>query len=38
MKARQLSARGGYLECSLNGDRTLIAGRAALYLKGVIYV
>jgi len=38
MKARQLSARGGYLECTLNGDRTLIAGRAALYLKGVIYV
>jgi predicted PhzF superfamily epimerase YddE/YHI9 len=38
MKARQLSARGGYLECTLKGDRTLIAGRAALYLKGVIYV
>jgi len=38
MKARQLSARGGYLECTLKGDRTLIAGHAALYLKGVIYV
>jgi PhzF family phenazine biosynthesis protein len=37
MKARQLSARGGYLECTLNGDRTLIAGRASLFLKGVIY-
>jgi len=38
MQARQLSARGGYLECSLNGDRTLIAGHAALYLKGAIYI
>ncbi|HUW91964.1 MAG TPA: PhzF family phenazine biosynthesis protein [Bacteroidales bacterium] len=38
MTARQLSARGGYLECTLKGDRTLIAGRAVLYLKGVIYV
>jgi PhzF family phenazine biosynthesis protein len=38
LKARQLSARGGYLECSLAGDRTLIAGRAMLYLKGEIYV
>jgi PhzF family phenazine biosynthesis protein len=38
MTARQLSARKGYLECSLAGDRTLIAGRAMLYLKGEIYV
>ena len=38
MTARQLSARRGYLECSLAGDRTLIAGRAMLYLKGEIYV
>jgi PhzF family phenazine biosynthesis protein len=38
MTARQLSARGGYLECSLAGDRTLIAGRTMLYLKGEIYV
>lgn len=38
MTARQLSARGGYLECTLNGDRTLIAGRATLFLKGAIYV
>ncbi len=34
LKARQLSFRGGYLECTLNGDRTLIAGKATLYLKG----
>jgi PhzF family phenazine biosynthesis protein len=38
MKARQLSARGGELDCTDNGDRTLIAGRALLYLKGEIYV
>lgn len=38
MKARQLSARGGLLVCTDNGDRTLIAGRAILYLKGEIYV
>ncbi|MDX9904269.1 MAG: PhzF family phenazine biosynthesis protein [Bacteroidales bacterium] len=38
LTARQLSSRGGYLECSLKDDRTLIAGRAFLYLKGEIYV
>lgn len=36
LKARQLSARGGYLECTLRGNRTLISGRALLYLKGEI--
>ena len=36
MTARQLSARGGYLECTLNGDRTLISGHATLFLKGEI--
>lgn len=36
LKARQLSARGGYLECTLHGDRTRISGRALLYLKGEI--
>jgi predicted PhzF superfamily epimerase YddE/YHI9 len=38
MKARQLSARGGLLECTLENGRTLIAGSATLYLKGEIYV
>ncbi|HNT92540.1 MAG: PhzF family phenazine biosynthesis protein [Bacteroidales bacterium] len=38
MKARQLSARGGVLECTLDGDRVHIAGSAILYLKGEIYV
>jgi predicted PhzF superfamily epimerase YddE/YHI9 len=38
MKARQLSARGGYLECTLRGDRTLISGRAGLFLKGEVFI
>lgn len=38
LTARQLSARGGLLGCTNNGDRTMIAGRAILYLKGEIYV
>lgn len=38
MTARQLSARGGYLECTLNGSRTLIAGRAILFLTGEILI
>jgi len=37
MTARQLSARGGLLECTLTGDRTRIAGSAQLYLKGEIF-
>jgi PhzF family phenazine biosynthesis protein len=38
LEARQVSARGGALSCRLNGDRVLIAGRAALYLEGSIHV
>jgi PhzF family phenazine biosynthesis protein len=38
MAARQLSARKGYLECTLKGNRTFIAGRAVLFLKGEIFV
>jgi PhzF family phenazine biosynthesis protein len=38
MKARQLSDRGGYLECTLQGERTLISGHAFLYLKGEIFI
>ena len=34
LRARQLSARGGDLECTVRGDRVLIAGRAAPYLEG----
>jgi len=36
--AKQLSARGGDLRCTLRGDRVLIAGRAAEYLRGEITV
>lgn len=38
LSARQVSARGGVLECEHRGDRVTIAGRAVLYLEGVIYV
>jgi PhzF family phenazine biosynthesis protein len=38
LKARQLSSRGGYLECSLKGDRTYISGRTVLYLQGEIFI
>jgi PhzF family phenazine biosynthesis protein len=38
MKAKQLSDRGGYLECTLQGERTLISGHAFLYLKGKIFI
>ncbi|SFR64380.1 phenazine biosynthesis protein PhzF family [Marinobacter daqiaonensis] len=33
-RARQLSARGGELECELRGDRVSIAGPAILYMEG----
>ena len=36
LSARQVSARGGDLECTLQGDRVLISGRAVLYLRGEI--
>jgi PhzF family phenazine biosynthesis protein len=36
--ARQLSARGGELRCTLRGDRVLIAGRTVEYLRGEITV
>jgi PhzF family phenazine biosynthesis protein len=38
LHARQVSARGGELFCKLAGDRVEIAGHAALFLKGTIYV
>ncbi len=34
-RARQLSARGGYVQCTI-GDRVKIAGRARLYLQGTL--
>jgi PhzF family phenazine biosynthesis protein len=38
LTARQLSARGGELRCTLRGDRVLIAGRTVEYLRGEITV
>lgn len=38
LRARQLSARGGSMRCAVDGDRVKIAGRARLYLQGMIEV
>jgi PhzF family phenazine biosynthesis protein len=38
LTARQLSARGGELFCSLNGERVKIGGKAVTYLKGELEV
>jgi PhzF family phenazine biosynthesis protein len=35
-RARQLSARGGSVECTIGGDRVKIVGRARLYLQGTL--
>lgn len=36
LHARQISARGGELFCTLAGDRTFIAGESRIFLKGEI--
>jgi len=36
LRARQVSARGGELECALDGDRVRLAGHARTYLTGSI--
>jgi PhzF family phenazine biosynthesis protein len=38
LRAAQLSARGGELQCRLDGDRVEIAGEAVLYMEGRIFV
>ena len=38
LSARQISARGGELACTLRGERVTIAGRAVLYLEGAINI
>jgi predicted PhzF superfamily epimerase YddE/YHI9 len=38
LTARQVSARGGELVCTLRGDRITIGGCAVLYLEGTITV
>jgi PhzF family phenazine biosynthesis protein len=36
LQARQISKRGGELQCVMAGERVLIAGRAVTYLRGQI--
>lgn len=38
LRCRQLSARGGELQCELLGDRVLMSGKCVLYLQGTIEV
>lgn len=38
LEARQLSERGGFLKCKLNGDRVEISGKAVTYLIGEIFI
>ena len=38
LEARQISARGGALSCTLQGERVIMAGRCVLYLEGAIAV
>lgn len=38
MNAKQISKRGGFLKCALNGDRVYISGQAKLYLRGEYYL
>jgi len=36
LRAQQLSVRGGYMQCTIGGDRVRIGGRACLYLHGTL--
>ena len=38
LHCRQLSERGGNLECELQGDRVLMTGKCILYMRGEIDV
>jgi PhzF family phenazine biosynthesis protein len=38
LSAKQVSARGGELQCELRGDRVSMSGRGVLYLKGEITI
>lgn len=38
IRAHQVSARGGELDCLMDGDRVKLAGQAVLYLRGEIAV
>ncbi|MEZ4919902.1 MAG: PhzF family phenazine biosynthesis protein [Saprospiraceae bacterium] len=36
LTARQISSRGGFLNCSIKGDRVYLNGQSVVYLKGEI--
>jgi PhzF family phenazine biosynthesis protein len=36
LRAQQLSARGGHMQCTISSDRVKIAGNARLYLHGTL--
>lgn len=36
LKAKQISQRGGELDCELNGERVIMRGKAVTYLRGQI--
>jgi predicted PhzF superfamily epimerase YddE/YHI9 len=38
LEAIQCSARRGYLRCTLQGDRVLLAGQGKLYLEGKFFL
>lgn len=38
LTAKQLSARGGFLQCEDRGERVAISGRCKLYLEGSIFI
>jgi predicted PhzF superfamily epimerase YddE/YHI9 len=38
LKARQVSARVGHLNCELRENEVVISGQAQLYLRGKIYI
>ena len=37
-RVKQVSQRGGELVCEVAGDRVLVSGKAAMYLKGTIQI
>ncbi|HEX9158923.1 MAG TPA: PhzF family phenazine biosynthesis protein, partial [Rhizomicrobium sp.] len=38
MRARQISPRGGELLCTDAGERTVLSGSCALYMRGEIFL
>jgi predicted PhzF superfamily epimerase YddE/YHI9 len=36
--AKQVSARGGEMQCKLDGDRVILGGQAVTYMKGSIVI